>query len=120
MPEKREILIVDDNQGICEVVSEFLVERGFNVECANNGAEAIRLLAERSFDIAVVDLLLGGKVTSEEVIIRANYLHIPVVTMSGALASDPQGRDLKTVHLPKPFRTAQLLSIIERLLGSAG
>jgi hypothetical protein len=36
--------------------------------------------------------------------------------MSGALASDTSGRDLRHPHLAKPFRLAHLLSAIEAML----
>jgi two-component system OmpR family response regulator len=51
-----ELLLVDDEVGYLEVLSKRLRRRGFTVTTASSGAEAIRALRHRDFDVAVVDL----------------------------------------------------------------
>ena len=50
------LLLVDDEVGYLEVLSKRLGRRGFEVTAARSGAEAIRALRDRDFDLAVVDL----------------------------------------------------------------
>ena len=111
-----DVLVVDDNNKICELIAEFLTGENYEVLCTNTGAEALELLAARSIDVAVIDLLLSDGVSGERVIGRATAAGIPVITMSGALASDPRGRDLKHPHLRKPFQMAQLRAAIDSIL----
>jgi len=40
------VLLVDDDRDSCEAVAEFLSFKGHGVQCARNGSEALRLLAE--------------------------------------------------------------------------
>jgi len=52
------ILLIDDNQEILSVNSEYLSHRGFDVTCADTGIKAIVLLNQKIFDCIVLDILL--------------------------------------------------------------
>jgi DNA-binding response OmpR family regulator len=54
--EPVRLLLVDDEVGYLEVLTKRLSRRGFEVTAARSGAEAIRSLRDRDFDLAVVDL----------------------------------------------------------------
>lgn len=54
--EPVRLLLVDDEVGYLEVLSKRLGRRGFEVTATCSGAEAIRALRDRDFDLAVVDL----------------------------------------------------------------
>jgi CheY-like chemotaxis protein len=45
-PDRLVILLVDDNCESCEALAEFLSRQGHAVQCAANGSEALRLLAD--------------------------------------------------------------------------
>ena len=110
------VLVVDDNADLCTLAQEFLQSKGFEVVCARNGAEAFEVLDRLAIDLAIVDLLLPGNLSGDEVAVRAVERRAKVLTMSGALASDTSGRDLRHPHLAKPFRLANLLSTVEAVL----
>jgi two-component system, OmpR family, KDP operon response regulator KdpE len=55
---KPRIVIVDDNFDLRQVLREFLVTQGYEVEAYPLAIEAIRRYGERRFDIALVDLAL--------------------------------------------------------------
>jgi DNA-binding response OmpR family regulator len=52
------ILIVDDDQGLCEYLKRLLTEKGYNVGIASTGEEAIALASRTSFDMYLLDLKL--------------------------------------------------------------
>ena len=52
------ILVVDDDRNICKVFSMILRKRGWNVEVANNGKEAIKKSEEAVFNVALLDIKL--------------------------------------------------------------
>ena len=56
--EGLRILIVDDEQKICDLLSEYFTEDGHNVESVNSGALAIKLLETRNFDLVLSDLVM--------------------------------------------------------------
>ena len=111
------VLVVDDNADLCTMIQDFLQSNGFEVVCAGNGTEAVDLLDRRAVDLAMIDLLLPGTLSGDEVAAHAVERRAKVLTMSGALASDTSGRDLRHPHLAKPFRLANMLSTIKNVLG---
>ena len=53
------ILAVDDEQNLLELLLTVLGKRGFKVKTALNGMEALKLLDQESFQLAVLDLKMG-------------------------------------------------------------
>ena len=56
--EGLRILIVDDEQNICNLLSEYFLEDGHNVKSANSGVIAIKLLETEHFDLVLTDLVM--------------------------------------------------------------
>lgn len=54
------LLIVDDEVGFADVLAKRLSRRGFTVDTASSGEEAIPILREKSYDVAILDLKLEG------------------------------------------------------------
>jgi two-component system OmpR family response regulator len=59
-PNQR-IVVVDDDPGIRELVSDFLGRHGFDVETAADGAGLGRALASKPADLVVLDVMLPGE-----------------------------------------------------------
>jgi DNA-binding NtrC family response regulator len=57
--EKRgvglEVLVVDDDRGVCDVVARLLSENGYTVDAAFDGHAALNMLAQRPYALAVLD-----------------------------------------------------------------
>jgi len=120
MAVQRKFLVVDDNHDVCEIVADMLGSTGAQVFKAYNGADALGVLERGPLDLAIIDLLFAGPVSSDMIVQLAKLKQCPVITMSGTLASDRRGRDLATPHLIKPFATDQLVSMVETTLASRG
>src|SRR5271170_4545075 len=79
-------LVVDDSMLIRHTVCRFLEERGFAVESATNGQEALELLKRISPDIVVTDMQMP-KMDGSELITalkgHASTKNIPVVIVAG-------------------------------------
>ena len=56
----RRMLIVDDEQDICECLGRFFSARGFSVISAFSGEEALIRLAADEIDVVLLDILLPG------------------------------------------------------------
>ena len=82
---KVRALVVDDEASIRNLLSRFLVRRGFAVDTAADGAEALAKIAEEPPDILVMDLYMP-KVNGHEVLkrIKDNDMGVGVIcTISG-------------------------------------
>jgi two-component system response regulator HydG len=52
------VLIVDDDVNICEALSLIIIKRGWNVQVANTGKEAIQKAEATAFSVALLDIRL--------------------------------------------------------------
>ena len=55
----RSILVIDDEENFLTLVRWFLSQRGFDIQTASSTDEALEIVEERSFDIALLDIRLG-------------------------------------------------------------
>ena len=113
------ILIVDDDSNILNLVNVHLSEQGYKVFQAKDGIEALKLLQNESFHLAVVDVMMpfldGYELTKE---IRKKY-DIPVIllTAKDQIEDKEQGFQAGTDdYLVKPFELKELSFRIKALL----
>lgn len=78
------LLIVDDEVGFAEVLRKRMSRRGILVETAYRGEDAVRMLREKEFDAAVLDLKLEGMDGIEILkIFRLLDPELPVLMLTG-------------------------------------
>jgi DNA-binding response OmpR family regulator len=105
---------VDDEPRILSLVSRALQARGFAVDAAADGAQALRLATKRTYDLVVLDLRMPG--LDGAAVLRALRASVPsprVVVLS-AVADVRTKVDLLEMgacdFLPKPFAIAELVA----------
>ncbi|MWV42571.1 response regulator [Paenibacillus sp. HJL G12] len=54
------VLIVDDEQLVRELVTDYLTDDGYSVMQAENGTDALRILREQDIDLVILDLMMPG------------------------------------------------------------
>jgi CheY-like chemotaxis protein len=95
--------VADDDESMRVLLADVLGEAGYDVRCADDGAQAIRRLRELPPDLMVLDLLMPG-VTGWDVlkVVAADprLAHVPVVVLTayGETADAPAGRPV--IHKP--------------------
>ncbi len=103
---RRQILIVDDDPSIRTLLRLVAERRGHSVDVAVDGAEAIRLLAERQYDLAIIDLMMP-RVNGYELVDGLRHLEQrPTVVIATAMTDSLIGLlDADIVHsiIRKPF-----------------
>lgn len=118
---KPHILIVEDDEGIRQIMQAKLFKEGFNVSVAANGLHALQILRSgQNFDLILSDLKMPGK-TGLELLTEVRKLNInsPFVMLTGfadrskIMAAKAQGaRDI----LVKPIKHQELLKKINEYL----
>jgi PAS domain S-box-containing protein len=116
------ILVIDDEEGVREVLDRILRELGFSVRGAADGREALEILEQTGgqFVGALLDLSMphmGGQETLRR--LRAKYPHLPVIMMSGfteEVVADRIGESAPTNFLQKPFLAEDLIDAFQRVL----
>lgn len=117
------ILVVEDDKGIVENLTEFLTKEGFSVLSANGQKKALELVEQEMFDLVLLDISLAdGNGFSVCSAIKAEY-NIPVIflTASGDEYSTVTGFNLGADdYIAKPFRPRELVSRIKNILRLTG
>ena len=117
---EAKLLFIDDDAAVCDVVSATLTHRGFDVVCANAGADALVALERDEFDAVVSDLNMPG-MSGLELCRRAHATrpNLPVVlvtafgSMETAVAAIRAGA---YDFIAKPIQMPELLLTLERAL----
>ena len=52
------VLVVEDEQDLCELIAETLIDEGYEVTCAKDGAEAMAAASAAHFDVVLADMRL--------------------------------------------------------------
>jgi len=110
---KVRALVVDDEPSIRDLLARFLRRRGFEVETAADGAEALAMISSAPPDILVIDLYMP-KVNGHQVLqqIKDNDLDVGVICTISGYASDDDARECLRLgaadHLAKPLDLKRL------------
>ena len=111
------VLVVDDEVGIRELLSEILTEEGYDVHVAENANEARAFRAQRRPDLVLLDIWMPDTdgVTLLKEWAANGLLTMPVVMMSGHATIDTAVEATKmgaVDFLEKPIALAKLLAIV--------
>ena len=112
------ILIVEDEEAIANLIRMNLVKAGYQCEVAPDGEAAADAIAERQFDLILLDIMLP-KLNGYEVLEYAKSVDVPVIflTAMGETAQKVKGLKLGAEdYIAKPFEIAELLARVETVL----
>jgi DNA-binding NtrC family response regulator len=117
---KKKILIVDDESDLRSLLAHELANIGYDIQEASDGAEAIELLKQHRFDLALLDILMPG-VNGIQVL---KYIHDHIPTTKAIMLTGYA--DLKHAmeakeygakdFIGKPYKIDDITITIERLL----
>src|SRR3954464_6654736 len=119
MTENGHILIVDDQQEICDVVQEYLTGEGYRVSTAHDGAGMRRILAQGPVDLVILDLMLPGEdgLTLARSLRSESGIGIIILTGRGETVDRIIGLEMGADdYLPKPFHLRELLARVKSVL----
>ena len=121
---KLRILVVDDNEDVCEIMYGVLARGGHDVKTVDDGVEAIALAGKEEYDLVLCDLLMP-KIHGYEVIKAIKKLDkipkIGIMTGWNEKLKPMGGEDYKVDFiLKKPFKHAELAKHINELFGADG
>lgn len=108
------VLVVDDDRDLRDTVAAVLEAEGYDVRCAENGAQGWALLHGPRPGLIVLDLLMpvmSGWDLLDAIQCDGELSHIPVVVLSALRA--PEG----IPHLAKPVSPDDLIATVDRVCG---
>jgi len=116
--DKIRVLLVDDEEGYVNVLSNRLQKRGFDVTRTYSGTEALQALRKREFEVAVLDLKMEDMDGIEvlEVFKRMDpQMEVIMLTGHGSETAAVQGIEMGAYdYLTKPCEFESLLEKIRK------
>ncbi len=116
---KTRILVVEDEHDTLELMAEVFLNKGYRVDKASNGIEALRSVKVNEPDIILTDILMPGMDGMELLRnLAKEYPHIPVImiTAYGTIDNAVEAMKLGAKdYITKPLRFEELTSKVERI-----
>ncbi|MGB2913313.1 MAG: response regulator [Pyrinomonadaceae bacterium] len=116
------ILIIDDDEELCELVSEYLGVEGFSVESVNDGETGLKSALSGDYDMVILDVMLP-KMNGFDVLRNLREeSQLPVIMLTA------RGDDMERIvgleigaddYLPKPFNPRELAARLRAILRRA-
>ena len=118
----RRVLVIDDEKDIAELIARLVAEDGDSVEIVTQGPEALRLIAENSYDLVISDFEME-RVKGDEIFARlrdkAPAVETRILFVTGDIFNPKVLGFMdrtKSLYLVKPFETSELQQAVRRLL----
>lgn len=117
------ILVIDDDVELCELLTEYLVPEGFDVEAVHNSNDGIGRALSGEHDFIVLDIMLPGVNGFEVLRAIRKTSNIPVLMLTA------RGEDVDRIvglemgaddYLPKPFNPRELIARIRAIRRRSG
>ncbi len=116
---KAHILVVDDDDGIRNLVKKFLNEKNFLVNTASSAEEAQKKISIIKFDLIILDIMMPGKSGLEFLNENKSFIDTPVILLTAKGEPKERVEGLESGaddYLPKPFEPQELLLRIKNIL----
>ena len=118
---KGRLLLVEDDEMIREVVSDYLRGRegAFEVECASTGKEGLRLLQEESYDLILLDVMLPGMSGFSLLRELRKQKNTPVIMITAKVREEDRLRGYELGcddYVCKPFLMSELYAKVGAVL----
>ncbi len=116
---KAHILVVDDDDGIRELVKQYLNQNNYLVTTSSSAEDAQKKIRVIKFDLIVLDIMMPGKSGLEFTEENKHKLNTPIILLTAKGEPSERIEGLETGaddYLPKPFEPKELILRIKNIL----
>ena len=116
---EKHILVVDDDDGIRDLVKQYLTEKRFLVTTAKNAEDAYKKVLVIKFDLIVLDIMMPGKSGLEFTKENKDLINTPIILLTAKGEASERIEGLETGaddYLAKPFEPKELVLRINNIL----
>jgi len=116
---KAHILVVDDDDGIRELVKQFLNQNNYLVTTAKSAEDALKKVEIIKFDLIVLDIMMPGKSGLDFTLENKKKIDTPIIllTAKGEASERVEGLEIGADdYLAKPFEPKELILRINNIL----
>ncbi|MDH3956135.1 MAG: sigma-54 dependent transcriptional regulator, partial [Desulfobacteraceae bacterium] len=122
MSSAMQIMVVDDEENICEALAAWFQKDGYRVETAGSGPEALERMQQKPCDVYLVDIKMPG-MDGLELLARLKErqpdVDVIMITAHGSIQTAVEAMKRGACdYLCKPFDPDQLSLLMERVIAS--
>jgi len=113
------ILVVDDDEGIRNLVKQYLNENNYLITTANSAEDAKEKISIIKFDLIVLDVMMPGKSGLEFTTENKKKINTPIILLTARGEAEERIEGLEVGaddYLPKPFEPKELVLRIKNIL----
>ena len=113
------ILVVDDDDGIRDLLRQYLTENNYLITTANSAEEAKKKISIIKFDLIILDIMMPGKTGLEFTLENKNIINTPILLLTAKGEANERIEGLEVGaddYLPKPFEPKELVLRIRNIL----
>ena len=113
------ILVVDDDDGIRDLIKQYLTNKKFLISTARNAEEAKEKVSIIKFDLIVLDIMMPGKTGLEFTAENREKINTPIILLTAKAEPNERIEGLEIGaddYLPKPFEPKELVLRIRNIL----
>ena len=113
------ILVVDDDDGIRNLVKQYLNEHNYLITTANSAEDAKEKVSLIKFDLIVLDIMMPGQNGLEFTIENKDKINTPIILLTAKTEANERIEGLEIGaddYLPKPFEPKELILRIKNIL----
>ena len=122
--ERKKILVVDDEEDLCEILQFNLESEGFAVDIANSAEEALKIISA-DYQLVLLDVMMEGMsgFKMAEKVRKELHLNVPIIFLT---AKDTENDMLTGFNLgaddyiPKPFSIKEVSARVKAVLKRSG
>ena len=122
--ERKKILVVDDEEDLCEILQFNLESEGFAVDIANSAEEALKIISA-DYQLVLLDVMMEGMsgFKMAEKVRKELHLNVPIIfltakdTENDMLTGFSLGAD---DYIPKPFSIKEVSARVKAVLKRSG
>ena len=113
------ILVVDDDDGIRDLLRQYLTENNYLITTANSAEEAKEKISIIKFDLIILDIMMPGKTGLEFTLENKIIINTPILLLTAKGEANERIKGLEVGaddYLPKPFEPKELVLRIRNIL----
>ena len=113
------ILVVDDDDGIRNLVKEYLNDNNFLITTSNSAEDAKKKVSIIKFDLIILDIMMPGKTGLDFTLENKRLINTPIILLTAKGEAEERVKGLEVGaddYLPKPFEPKELILRIKNIL----
>ncbi len=114
---KRKILIVDDDEQIRNLLKAFLKISNWEIDCASNGEDALKLIEKKYYDLVITDYDMP-QMNGEEFLksIKSRFPNKHSIGITSTMHENALYRAGADLCIHKPFTLHEIDSVVKKLI----